>query len=253
MRGAAVKSTAGKTAATLALLAFLPGAASAAELGRYATRLDVNGDGSGRSVTTVLAAGAPSETFEVPLVHGGWANFRVTEAPDGLQVAPPKPKAETVRVTLPAAVANGAVPVRFAFAFDVPAALAKAEDPSNGGRLTMPKESRTFRYSFVNTQAAPITDFSVLVTLPEGSRFQAIREQLPKPKKSEVEPRVRLGGEGGRQTAHLQMAKLEQGDDTSMQLEVVPSRRSLLWLAAGVVLSALYLVRFRDLVARKGA
>jgi hypothetical protein len=49
------------------------------------------------------------------------------------------------------------------------------------------------------------------------------------------------------------MAKLEQGDDTSMQLEVVPSRRSLLWLAAGIALSALYLVRFRDLVARKGA
>jgi hypothetical protein len=36
-----------------------------------------------------------------------------------------------------------------------------------------------------------------------------------------------------------------------MQLEVVPGRRSLVWLVAGLVLSALYLVRFRDLVFPK--
>jgi hypothetical protein len=103
----------------------------------------------------------------------------------------------------------------------------------------------------VNTQPTLIKDFSFLAALPEGSRFQAIREQLPKQKKSEAEPRVRLGGENGRQSALLKIASLKQGDATSMQLEIVPNSRSLLWLLVGLILSALYLVRFRDLVARK--
>jgi hypothetical protein len=112
----------------------------------------------------------------------------------------------------------------------------------------MPRESRILKYAFVNSQDALIRDFRMLVALPEGSRFQAIREQLPKQTRTEAEPRVRLGGEGGRQNALLRLADLDQGDDTSMTLEVVPNRRSPLWLAFGTVLSALYLFKFRDLV-----
>jgi hypothetical protein len=149
-------------------------------------------------------------------------------------------------VTLPSAPAGAS---RLSFTFDVPQVFARAEDPAAGAKPTIPRESRTLRYAFVNSQVTLIRDFRVLVVLPEGVRVHAIREQLPKQTRTEVEPRVRLGGEGGRQNALLSLANLGQGDDTSMQLEVVPSRRSLLWLVVGLVLSALYLAGFRDLVS----
>lgn len=237
-----------KTARTLALLLLLvPGLARAAEITRYSTRLDVDPDGTGHATCTIVLAGGPSETVEIPLSHGAWTNFRPAEASEGLRLESPRAESETLRITLPAAAT---APSRLTFTFDVPLALARVESPAPGSRPTMPAESRMFRYAFVNTQDTLIGDFRMLVTLPEGYRFQAIREQLPRQTRSEVEPRVRLGGEGGRQTALLRLANLRQGDDTSMLLEAVPDRRSLLWLVAGVALSGLYLVGFRDLVAR---
>jgi hypothetical protein len=234
-----------KTARTLALLLAVSGLASGAEIREYTTRVDVGADGAGRATSALSVTGDPSETVVIPLSHGAWTNFRPAEVPEGLRLEPPQERATTARVTLPAATSG---PFRFSFTFDVPQVFARPEDPAAGGKLTIPRESRTLRYAFVNSQVTLIRDFRVLVTLPAGSRFQAIREQLPKQTKSEAEPRVRLGGERGRQNALLRLANLGQGDDTSMALEVVPDRRSLLWLAAGVVLSALYLFRFRDLV-----
>ena len=239
-----------KNALAFALLVLVWGPARAAEITQYSTRLGVDPDGTGRAVSTLDVTGLPAEVLEVPL-SPAWSNLRLEEAPDGLTFEMPKANTMTARVTLPAAAAAQAG-IRFSFAFDVPEAFAKAEDPAAGAKLTIPRDSRTFRYAFVNSQVTLIKDFRFLVTLPEGTRFQAIREQLPRQTKSEVEPRVRLGGEDGRQNALLRLANLKQGDDTSMRLEVVPGRRSLLWLAAGVALSGLYLVRFRDLVARRG-
>lgn len=236
-----------KTTRALALLFLASGLAAGAEIREYATRVDVDASGAGRAASTLVITGGPSETVVIPLSHGAWANFRPAEVPDGFRLEPPQEKTTTLRVTLPSA-SDGAS--RVSFTFDVPQVFAKPEDPAAGGKLTMPRNSRTLRYAFVNSQVTPIRDFRVLVTLPEGRRFQAIREQLPKQTKSEAEPRVRLGGEGGRQNALLRLANLGQGDDTSMVLEAVPSRRSLLWLVAGVVLSALYLFKFRDLVAK---
>jgi hypothetical protein len=229
-----------------ALLASLPGLASAAEIREYTTRIDVDGGGAGRAASTLVIAGDPSETVVIPLAHGAWTNFRLAEATDGLRVEPPKEKAATIQVTLPPATTGAS---RLAFTIDVARVVAKTEDPAAGAKLTMPRESRILRYAFVNSQDALIKDFRMLVALPEGTRFQAIREQLPKQTRTEAEPRVRLGGEGGRQNALLRLADLDQGDDTSMQLEVVPNRRSPLWLAFGVILSALYLFKFRDYVA----
>jgi len=236
-----------KTAGTLAFLLLAPGLAGAAEISQYTTTLSVDPDGTGRATCTIVLAGGPSETVEIPRSHGAWTNFRVAEASDGLRLEPPQANSGAFRVTLPAAAT---APSRLTFDFDVPQAFAKAENAAPGAKLTIPAESRTLRYAFVNTQVTLIRDFRVLVTLPEGYRFQAIREQLPRQTKSEVEPRVRLGGEGGRQNALLKVTNLRQGDDTSMLLEAVPARRSLLWLVAGVVLSGLYLAGFRNLVAR---
>jgi hypothetical protein len=237
-----------KNALAVLLLALVPGLARSAEITRYATRVTVDPDGAGHAESTLVIAGEPSETVVIPLSHGTWANLRLVEATDGLLLEPPLDRAATIRVTLPP---SASTPSRLVFAFDVPEVLAKPEVQTAGARPTLPRESRMLRYAFVNSQVTLIRDFRVLVTLPEGARFQAIREQLPKQTKSEVEPRVRLGGENGRQNALLSLANLGQGDDTSMQLEVVPGRRSPLWLVAGLVLSALYLVRFRDLVSRK--
>ncbi len=230
-----------KSAAAALLL--LPGLAFGAEIRDYAARVDIEPGGAGRGAATLVVAGAPSETVEIPLAPS-WSHARLGGPSDDVLFK--AGKGATVRVTLPPAVRPEGS--RFTFDFDVAAVFAKAEDPASGAKLTIPRESRTLRFAFVNSQDALIWKFGMLVVLPEGYRFQAIREQLPKPGKAEVEPRVRLGGDGGRQTAFLQLANLEQGDDTSMQLEAVPSTRSPLWLAAGAVLSLLYLVHFRDLV-----
>lgn len=230
----------------LALLALAPGFLRAAEITEYTTRLAVDPGGSGRGETTLVVTGQPSETVVVPLSHGAWTNFRPVQVPDGVGLEPPQEKATTLRVTLPPAPSGAS---RLTFAFDVPAVFARTEDPAAGGKLTLPRESRILRYAFVNSQVTLIRDFRMQVTLPEGTRFQAVREQLPKQTRSEAEPRVRLGGAAGRQDALLRLANLGQGDDTSMVLEAVPNRRSLLWLVAGVVLSALYLFQFRDLVS----
>jgi hypothetical protein len=232
----------------LALLALVPGVARAAEIREYTTRLEVDAGGTGRAASTLVIAGGPSEAFDVPMSHRSFANVRVVEAAEGLRVEPPAAGGATFRVTLPPAAAATS---RLSITFDVPEALDPPPDPAAAEKPTTPLESRTLRYAFVNTQAAPIKDFMFLVVLPEGSRFQAIREQLPKQRKSEAEPRVRLGGEGGRQSALLRLGGLRQGDATSMQLETVPNQRSLLWLVVGLVLSALYLVHFRDLVSPK--
>jgi len=230
----------------LSPLTLAPGLAGAAEVSRYATRLELEPDGSAHATATLVVAGKPAETLEVPLAVGGWSNLRLVRAPEGVRLDPPAPNARTVRLTLPASETTSS---ELTLAYDVPATFDRVEDPAAGDRLTIPSESRTLRYAFVNTHGAPVKDFDTLVVLPAGYRVQAIREQLPKPKRTEAEPRVRLGASEGRQNALLQLTNLGQGDSVSMRLEVVPGGRSPLWLLAGVVLSALYLFRFRDLVA----
>ncbi|MBK9795010.1 MAG: hypothetical protein IPP58_00675 [Holophagaceae bacterium] len=120
-----------------------------------------------------------------------------------------------------------------------------------GEKSTLPEGSRIFRHAFVNTQEAPIGIYRLEFLFPEGLRAQAIREQLPRPKKSEVGPRVLLSKLEDRQAAILQFAGLHQGDDTSMALELVPSQRSFGWLIVGLLIGGLYLVKFKDLVAKK--
>ncbi len=98
-------------------------------------------------------------------------------------------------------------------------------------------------------QAAPIARYTLDVLLPEASMVQQITEQLPRPKRSEVLPRVRLDRfEGQFQGASLQMSNLKQGDRTSMTLHIVDAQRSMGWLLIGAALSIAYLFGFKDLV-----
>lgn len=139
---------------------------------------------------------------------------------------------------------------RLQFSFSVRQAFFIPE-PGPGEKSNLPKGSRLFRHAFVNTQEGTIGAYRFELLFPEGTMAQAIREQLPKPKKSETGPRVLLDKIGGRQAASLQLATLKQGDDTSMLLEIVPGRKSWGWLLLGLVLAGTYLVFFRDLVAPK--
>ena len=106
-----------------------------------------------------------------------------------------------------------------------------------------------FRHAFVNTGAVPIGSYELSVLLPGDRRVQKVVEQSPRPKRSEVLPRVRLERFGEQQGATLQLAAMKQGDRVAMTLIVVPARPSYGWLVAGLVLAAAYLVGFRSLVS----
>jgi hypothetical protein len=134
--------------------------------------------------------------------------------------------------------------------FDIPQAFSYTESGKGSGVV----KTRFVKHAFVNTQEAEVGEYRFEVLLPAGTMVQAIREQLPKPGKSESEPRVRLGKIDGCQSATLQFKKVKQGDDTSMSVEIVNTRKSFVWLVAGLLLGGLYLVYFhRDYFAPKPA
>ena len=90
---------------------------------------------------------------------------------------------------------------------------------------------------FVNTGAVPIGVYELSVALPEDLRVQKVVEQSPRPKRSEVLPRVRLDRFGEQQGATLQLAAMKQGDRTAMTLNVVPARPSYGWLLVGLLIA----------------
>ncbi len=213
-------------------------AVSGAEVQRYATRLDLGPDGRGAATATVSVLGGPGEVLTLPVGFKA-SGFLLKDAPAGLAA---ELQGRGVKVTLPPA--GGASAFTFTFTAD---AVFAAETDGEGSKATVPPTSRFLRHAFVNTGASPVRDYAVEALLPEGYRFQAIKESTPKAGKTEVEPRVRLGRSGGRQTALLHATGLEQGGSASMVLEAVPVRRSLLWLLAGLAAAALYLYYFRDM------
>ena len=100
---------------------------------------------------------------------------------------------------------------------------------------------------FVNTGAVPIGVYELSVSLPEDRRVQKVVEQSPRPKRSEVLPRVRLDRFGEQQGATLQLAAMKQGDRTAMTLNVVPARPSYGWLLVGLLQLAVMLTLFKAL------
>lgn len=149
-----------------------------------------------------------------------------------------------VDIQLPQAVPSE---LKLDFSFHVPDVLVEPKE-TGGEKSGLPAGSLLLRHVFVNTQAASIAAYRVEALLPEQTRVQMIREQLPRPKRSEVLPRVRLDRIDGHQGAVLQYSNLKQGDRTSMVLEVVEESRSYVWLLVGLALSVAYLIGFRDLV-----
>ncbi len=217
-------------------------ASGAAEIRQYATRVDVAPDGTASAVATVSVAEAAGAPFNLP-VGFRMSALRTLDGPQGLGL---EAQHGGVKVTLP----PGSAACTFSFAFTAEGVF-KAERPKAGAKPTIPADSRLVQHAFVNTEAAVIRDYAVEVRLPQGYRFQTIKEALPKAGRTEIEPRVRLGRTEGRETALLRINDADQGDSASMLLEAVPRRRSFLWLVFGAAISALYLFLFRDMTSSK--
>ncbi|MBL0141132.1 MAG: hypothetical protein IPP91_03480 [Betaproteobacteria bacterium] len=231
------------------VLGFACAGVGAVEIKAYDTRLEVALDGAAQAVVDLQVDGAQAGRFKLPVGFGAIEEFKPLDVPAGVVLKPLTTKEQSsVEIELPDGVSAA---VNIGFSFRVPGVLFVPK-PEAGQKSALPKGSRLLRHSFVNTQPAPISRYTMQVRLPEETMVQKIREQLPKARRKEFTPRVELDRYDGRQGALLQLAGIKQGDRTSMELEVVGDRRSLGWLLVGLVLAAGYLVGFRDLVKTGG-
>jgi hypothetical protein len=221
------------------------GAAGATEIERYATQLDVQADGMAQATVTLDLKDCQPGRFVLPVGFGGVGRFQVLAAPDGvlLKLVPGK-DSSALDIELPAGIAESA---SLRFVFSAPDVLGHPKTTA-GEKLKVAADTQVLRHAFVNTQARVIGTYDLSVQLPADLRVQKITEQLPRPKRSDVLPRVRLDRFDERQGAVLQFAAMKQGDRTSMVLNVVPARPSYGWLLAGLALALAYLAGFRGLV-----
>ncbi len=233
----------------LVLLATASGA-RALEIRSCHVRLDVAEGGSARGTVSLHLAAVEPGRIAIPLGFADVQGLRLASAmPAGTTLTSVSGNGQTiVLVDLPQGVAPETT---LSLAFEVRQAFVVTKLAA-GEKSTLPEGSRLLRHALVNSQPATIGSYRAEVLFPDGMRAHAIREALPKLGKKESEPRVRLTAIEGRNGARLQVARLLQGDSASMQLELVPRKRSPGWLIAGLILSVLYLVHFRDLIAKKG-
>lgn len=228
----------------LAAVLLAAGAAlGAAEVNAYAVNLRIQPDGSARGRVQLHLHGVTPGPFDVPFGVVDARDLVVAEGPRGTEASlVPTEGQPRIRLAIPEAPAGE---FTVTLAFTTPRAYARPE-PAKGRGAVAPV---LLRHAFVNTLPTGISDYRFEALLPAGAMAQAIREQLPKPGKTESDPRVRLGLIDGCQAATLRVGPLRQGDDTAMTVEITSTRRSWGWLLAGCALALLYLVRFRDLVA----
>jgi hypothetical protein len=239
-----------KTLRLLFCLALASVLAWATEIKSYDLRLVTATDGSGKGQATILLSACTPGEMNLPLGFKQIEDLHLQQAPKGVRLqSGPSNGQILLHAFLPEGISSE---TRLQFSFSVRQAFFIPE-PGLGEKSNLPKGSRLFRHAFVNTQEGTIGSYRFELLFPEGTMAQAIREQLPKPKKSEIGPRVLLARLEGRQAAILQFTSLKQGDDTSMLLELVSQRKSWGWLLVGLVLAGAYLVFFRDLVAPKRA
>ena len=229
----------------LLALMLISSAAGATVIDRYATELDVHADGGSRAMVTLDLKKCQAGRFVLPVGFGGMDRLEVHAAPDGVVLKPvPGKESSTLEIELPPGIA-ASNSLRFAFA--APDVLGRPKNAA-GEKAKVAADTGLLRHTFVNTGSLEIGVYELSVQLPGDLRVQKIAEQLPRTKRSEVLPRVRLDRTDDRQGADLQLANMKQGDRTSMVLNVVSTRHSYGWLLAGLVFSLAYLVGFRSLV-----
>ncbi len=238
------------TVPALVLAAILPAAAADHTISAYEVTLAIAEDGSAKATAVVTVDGATPGVLAIPLGFPGIGAVEVTDGPAGTVAAARAVNGQSELVlTLP----DGApASCRVAITFPVGRAFQKTE-PGPGERRTLPEGVLLFRHAIVNAEPSAIGRYRFSVSFPASLRAHAVREALPRLRKTEAGPRARLGAVDGRGGAWLEVTKLSQGDSASLQIELVPGGRSPAWVIAGLVLCVLYLVYFRDLVKPSAA
>lgn len=238
------------------LVSFLSVKAQAIEIKLYTSRFEIAADGSA-AVTVDLhltEVQGPGRVL-LPVGSPGLDDFKIIEVPNDIQLTPLPKKGQSLVEIVLGEKARGPQAVKFSYKVGNFMEKAKVAD---GDKLDIPSHNSLVKHSLINTQENTIESYRAEVILPEHSRVQLIREQLPKPKKTDVLPRVRLDGftlkDGNEQTvlrqgALLQMTQMKQGDRTSMVLEAVDDRRSYGWLLVGLAIAIGYLITFTNLVS----
>ncbi len=109
--------------------------------------------------------------------------------------------------------------------------------------------NRRVGHQLVQTQHLEIDRYRLRVILPAGFRVNEVLETTPpfNPKKASELP-FELGEEHGRASVALVADGLVLGDRVGLELEAKSSRRSAALLIAGLLVSALYLIFFRDVL-----
>lgn len=228
------------------LLAVLGGTLRAGtEIRAYDVRLTAAADGSGLARARLDLQKAEPGDLGIPLGFAGLQDLKLEEAPAGsqLRVGPSNGQLR-LHLRLPEGVPPAC---SVTFSFRLPKVFLDT-DPQPGEKPTLAAGNRLFRHTFVQTLEGTVGAYRMEFLFPDGLVAQGVKEALPRPKRSEVQPRVRLGRSDGRQSALLQLEGMKQGDDTSLLLELTPERKSPAWLIVGLVLAVLYLYGFRDLV-----
>jgi len=220
--------------------------AAATRIESYAIQLHASPEGHGQGNAILSLTDCTPGMLIVPLGFSDPEDLKIEGSPAGVWLElGPRNGMTSLHFHFPEGMPAKAT-LRFSFAVKQVFQILQL---APGEKSALPKGSRIFRHAFVNTQEASIGTYRLELLFPESFMAQAIREQLPKPKKNEVGSRVLLSKAAGHQAATLQFTDLHQGDDTSMILELVPTRRSIGWLLAGLLLGGVYLFKFRDLVA----
>ncbi len=244
-----------RAAARVALLAVLPFAATAAagatRVESYELRLTLSADGSGRAAATVHLVGCTAGSLLLPLGLPGANDLRLLDAPPGTAVdVVPAGGQANLRISLPEGVPESA-----SLRVELPVAglLVRQAAASESDGSTAMLDRWTLRHALLATQPESIDRYRVEVVFPPGMRAHALRDALPRLRKGESLPRAGLTAIDGHPGAQLAVDRLVQGETAALQLELVRSERSPAWWIVGLVLSLVYLVRFRDLVAKSAS
>lgn len=237
--------------ALAALLLVLPAVqAGAVEIRSYEVQLRTDAEGSGRATAVVQIEGAEAGLVVVPTGFPAATGLRLTHGPAGTTlVAQPHNGQILVHIALPEGT-----PARTSLGFelDLTGVFQRPAPKPGESEASRPNGRRIFRHALLNTEPATIGSYRFEMLLPDGMRAHAIREALPRLRQGEAGPRAQLDGIDGQPGVWLEVDRLVQGETAVVQVELVPRSRSLVWLLIGVAVSLLYLVTFRDLVARAG-
>lgn len=103
-------------------------------------------------------------------------------------------------------------------------------------------------YQHVNTLPQRIGSYSLRIILPEGQAVGGISEVIPKPGKNDPQLPYTLSWENQRYTVSMALAPMKTGDRQLLKFRLKSTAKPMILLAAGLVISLLYLYFFRDMV-----